>query len=123
MPGARLLRIASSGCRITDEMPSGAAMMKRRDDLAGSNASAPEMTLRTRASTSAIGSGQLRRARGRHHALRRAQEQRIVEQQPQPLQAVTDRGRRQVQPRGGAADVALAQDHLEQRQQVEVGAG
>ncbi len=37
-------------------MPSGAAMMKRRADFAASNGSALEMTLRTPASTSAIGS-------------------------------------------------------------------
>ena len=67
--------------------------------------------------------GQFRRARGRHDALGRSQEQRIVEQPTQPAEPVADGRRRQVQPLGGAADVTLLQHDLEQDEQVEVGSG
>ena len=67
--------------------------------------------------------GQFRRARRRHDALGRSQEQRIVEQPTQPAEPVADRRRRQVQPIRGAADVPLFQHRLEQDEEVEVGSG
>ena len=65
--------------------------------------------------------GQLHGASGRDDALRCPQEQRIIEQAPQPAEAVTDRGRRQAQPLRRSTHVALVEHHLEQHQQVEVG--
>ena len=53
--GRRLRSPARSGGRNTAEAPSGAPIVNRRVDVAGSNGSAVEMTLRTRARTSAIG--------------------------------------------------------------------
>ena len=66
--------------------------------------------------------GELGRACRRHHALRRLQEQRIVEQPTQPAEPVADGGRREIQPLGRAPDVAFFDHHFEQHQQVEVGA-
>ena len=65
--------------------------------------------------------GQFGGAGGWNHALRRSQEQRIVEQPTQPAKPMTDSGRRKPQPFGRTADVTFLQHHLEQCQQVEVG--
>ena len=65
---------------------------------------------------------QLHCARGRNHALGGPQEERIIEKPPQPFQAVTDRGRRKVEPVRRPADVPGLQHDLEQNQKVEVGA-
>jgi hypothetical protein len=54
-PGALLRSSASSGGINTADVPSAAAIVNRRVDLAGSNGSAVEMTLRARAKTSATG--------------------------------------------------------------------
>lgn len=70
----------------------------------------------------ADGRGELQRAVGRHNAPWRAQEQRVAEQAAQPAEAMADRRRRQIQPRRGAADMALLHNGLEQDQQVEVDA-
>ena len=72
------------------------------------------MTPRTRASTSAIGPGQLGRAGGGHHALRRPQKQRVVQQRrSRPSPWLTADGVRLSLLRG-PADVALLQHRLEQ---------
>ena len=55
MPGALLRSSASSGGSNTAETPSGAPIVNRRVDVAGSNGSAVAMTLRARARTSATG--------------------------------------------------------------------
>ena len=55
MPGAVRRSSPRSGGRKTAEAPSGAPIVKRRVERAGSNGSAVAMTLRARARTSAIG--------------------------------------------------------------------
>ena len=67
--------------------------------------------------------GKLRRARRRHDALGRSEEQRIVEQPAQPAEPVADGGGREVQPIGRPADMPLFQHRLEEDQKVEVGSG
>ena len=68
-------------------------------------------------------SGELLRARCRHHTLGRLQEERVVEQAAQSAQTVTHGRRCQVQALGRARHVALFEHRLEQHEQVEVGAG
>ena len=110
--GAASLKTVTSGDKNSAE-PSGAPIVKRRAEVAGSNGSAMSMMLRICASTSSIGLGELDGARGRNNTFRGSQEQRIVEKPPKPAKAVTDRGRREIEPRRGPADVALSQARLQ----------
>jgi len=66
--------------------------------------------------------GQLGCPGRRHHALGRSQEQGVVEHAAEPAEPVADRRGRQAEPFRGAAHVALLQHHLEQCEEVEVGA-
>ena len=66
------------------------------------------------------GFGEFFRALRRHDAFRGSQEKRIVEQPAQPRQAVADRRRREVQPLGGASDMAFVAHGLEHHEEVEV---
>jgi hypothetical protein len=108
-----------SRARNTAEAPSGAPMMKRRVEIAGSNGSAVEKTLRTRASTSAIGAdSSVARAVGT--TLGCLQEQRIIQLATQPAKAMTHGrsvrfSRRRLDPRGAL------RDGLKQHQEIEIG--
>jgi hypothetical protein len=100
----------------------GAPIVNRREDVAGSNGEAGATTLRTRARTSAIGAASFRRAVRRNDALRRSQEQRIVEEASEPAKPVADGRRREVQSIRRPADMPLRQDGFEHDEQVEVEA-
>ena len=67
--------------------------------------------------------GELECPRGRHHALRRPEEDRVAQQAPEPAQPVTHRRWREVEPLRRAADVALPQDGLEEHQEIQVDPG
>ncbi|MCS3962620.1 hypothetical protein M2189_005823 [Bradyrhizobium japonicum] len=56
-------------------------------------------------------------------ALRRSQEQRVVQNKAQPAKRVADSGRRQVQSRGCARDMAFFQDHAEEHKEIQFDPG
>ena len=62
-------------------------------------------------------------ARCRHDALGRLEEERIVEQAPEPAKPVADRRRRQAKTIGSTSDMALLEHHVEQDEEVQVDAG
>ena len=63
---------------------------------------------------------ELERARRRQHAAARVHEQRIVELAAQPAERAAHRRLREAHVRGRARDVAVAQQRLEHRQQVQI---
>ena len=67
--------------------------------------------------------GKLRRAGRGYDTLWRAQEERIVEQPPQPAESMADGRRRQIQPFCRPPDMTLGEHDMEEVEKIEVGAG
>ena len=67
--------------------------------------------------------GQRLGALGRHHLPSAHHEERVIQRDPQPTQRMADGGLGEMQPLGGAGDVALLHQHVEYGEQVEVEAG
>ncbi len=119
-PGAVLRSCSRSGVSTNGNAPSGAPIVKRRPDVAGSNGSAVATTRLACARISRDRLGQFLGTYGRHDAFRSPQEKRVVEQPAQPRKAVADSRGRQVEALGGAADMALLAHRFEQHEEVEV---
>jgi predicted nucleic acid-binding Zn ribbon protein len=84
-------------------------MVKRRRERAGSKGSAVETTAsHSREDMSADRRRQLLGALGRHHTLRRLEEERIVEQAAQAAEAVADGGGGEVQSLSAARPAFLS---------------
>ncbi|MGY3119978.1 hypothetical protein ACVWXQ_003915 [Bradyrhizobium sp. S3.14.4] len=114
-----LLAIEPSSCPVVEaRTASGAPIVKRRWLFAGSNGLAEPTSCSTRAMISAIGWFKLQGPLRWNDALRRSQEQRVVQNKAQPAKRVADSGRRQVQSRGRARDMAFFQDHAEEHKEI-----
>ena len=118
--GADLRNCSSSGESTDGNAPSGAPIVKRRLDVAGSNGSAVATTRRACARISAIGSASSSARTVGTTPFGVLQEKRVVEQPAQPRKAVADGRGREVEALGGAADMALLAHRLEQHEEVEV---
>lgn len=60
-------------------------------------------------------------ALGWDDALRRLEEERVVEQPPEAAKTVADGGGGEVQPLGRATDIPLLQHHFVEHQEIEIG--